>query len=291
MSEPLPDYFIHVPKTGGSSIRTLITMNYQDSERLDLYGSQPDIFERCQNAKKMQRELKLIQGHMPYGVHNYFNHTNPNYYFFLREPVARTISDINHCCRNPQHGFYDILGAPELNLMQRVQLAKDIIYYRNNMTHYISEVFFASEVGLTDLHRAIDRVWNCKFVGITEQSEKSLLMMAKHLKWQFFIPQKVNVSTQTSSITIDDVRPLCESFLLFDIELYQIALERFELNASKYGSLLDEAAEELSLIIDRQIAEFPYVQEQMYLVGEPLTVSVDYELNVHSPLRKWFETD
>lgn len=290
MSRQQCDYFVHIPKTGGSSVRTLITLNYQEDERLNLYGSQPEIFNACQQAKRDKRQPRLIQGHMPYGVHHYFNDDNPNYLFFLREPVARTISDIRHCMRNPKHGFHSIIGDPELSMSRRVELASEIIYYRNNMTHYLSEVFFAAEVGLADLHRAMDRVWKSPFVGITEQSEKSLLIMSRQLGWKYCIPQKMNVSAPTPSELIDEIRPLCESFLLFDIELYQIALERFEQIVTGYGSLLDEASEELREIFEQQALDYPQLQQGTYLVGEALEVPVQQVLErlpESSPLKRW----
>lgn len=290
MNRQSRDYFVHIPKTGGSSVRTLITLNYLESERLNLYGTQPEIFNACQQAKRHGLDPHFIQGHMPVGVHHYFNDSAPNYYFFLREPVARTLSDISHCMRNPKHGFYHILGDPQLDMQQRLSLAKDIIYYRNNMTHYLSEVFFAAEVGLPDLHRAIDRVWKSPFVGITEQSEKSLLIMAKKLGWKYVIPQKMNVSKQPPAIPVEDTRQACESFLTFDIELYQIALERFELLVNSYGGLLDEATEELLMLIERQGVEHPQLQQSTYLVGDALTVPVaDIATNLSkdSPLRRW----
>lgn len=284
------DYFVHIPKTGGSSVRTLITLNYHEEERLNLYGAQPEIFNACQRAKQEKRRLRLIQGHMPYGVHHYFNDANPNYFFFLREPVARTLSDINHCMRNPKHGFYHILGDPQLDMRQRIELAGDIIYYRNNMTHYLSEVFFAAEVGLPDLHRAIDRVWKSPFVGITEQSEKSLLIMARKLGWQYFIPQKMNVAKTKPAVSIEEIRPLCESFLLFDIELYQIALERFEETVREYGTLLDDAADELVTLFAQQAEDYPELQQQTYLVGDTLEIPVARrvsELSDTSALKRW----
>lgn len=290
MSRQQCDYFVHIPKTGGSSVRTLITLNYLEEERLNLYGAQPEIFRACQQAKQEQHQPRLIQGHMPYGVHHYFNDQNPNYFFFLREPVARTISDIRHCMRNPKHGFHHILGDPALSMSQRVELAGDIIYYRNNMTHYLSEVFFAAEVGLADLHRAMDRVWNSPFVGITEQSEKSLLIMSKKLGWKHCIPQKMNVSAQAPTEPVETLRPLCEPFLLFDIELYQIALERFEQITRGYDSLLDEAAEELTEIFAQQSRDYPGLQQRTYLVGETLEVPIQQVLNGlpdTSPLKKW----
>jgi len=285
------DFFLHIPKTGGSSLRTLMTINYQPDQILSLYGEQPEIFQSCLQARRKSFSPALTQGHIPYGIHNYLGVEKPNYYFFLREPVARTVSDIQHSVRYSTHGFHSILGQPDLHLVQRVQLASEIIYYRNNMTHYLSGVFFSAELNLSDFHRAIDHVWKAKFVGITEYSEQSLLIMAKKIGWKFAIPQKMNVAQDDPLLKIDDARLLCESFLEFDMQLYQVALERFNLTARQYGSHLLEASAQLMEILKQQEQEFPNIQHARYEVGTQLVAPILDKMTTlpeSSPLKRWF---
>lgn len=293
MQQGTSDFFLHLPKTGGSSLRTLMTINYQPDQILSLYGNQPEIFQSCLEARKNPVFPVLTQGHIPYGVHNYLGVEKPNYYFFLREPVARTISDIQYSVRDNTHGFHSILGQLDINLMRRVQLASEINYYRNNMTHYVSGVFFSAELNLNDLHRAIDRVWKAKFVGITEYSEQSLLIMAKKIGWKFAIPQKMNVAEEDPKLKrdINDVRPLCESFLGFDRQLYQVALERFHITVDEYGSLLVEATAQLMEIMEQQEQEFPNIKHARYEVGTRLLVPILDNMTAlpeSSPLKRWF---
>ena len=286
-------FFLHLPKTGGSTIRTLINANYDSRELLSLYGSQPEIFNQCMATTSLQRQqFKLIQGHMPYGVHDYLGLSGQRYFFFLREPVARTLSDIEHSKRHPSHGFHHILSAPELDLAGRIEKAKSLCYYRNNMTHFLSGTFFTRDVTLTDFHLALSRVRDSEFVGITEQSELSLLLMAKRLGWKEVIPLKCNVSPSETSNLVEENAASCHAMLDYDIQLYHAAKERFEQEVSAQGQLLIEAAQQMTELLQRQEADYPEIKYSTYMVGQPLAIELNqYHQQIASddPLGRWLQ--
>jgi len=288
-------FFLHLPKTGGSSIRTLINANYASDELLNLYGSQPEIFNNCMATSWEQRQqLKLVQGHMPYGVHDYLGLPDQRYFFFLREPVSRTLSDIEHSKRHPSHGFHHILSAPELDLAGRIEKAKSLCYYRNNMTHFLSGTFFTRDVTLTDFHLALKRVRNSEFVGITEQSELSLLLMARRLGWKQVIPVKCNVSPAQTSSLVEDNYARCQSMVDYDIQLYQAAQERFEQEVAVQGPLLTEAAQQMGELLQQQETDYPEIKYSTYLVGHPLAIELDQyhqQIASHDPLGRWLQIE
>jgi hypothetical protein len=284
-------FFLHLPKTGGSSIRTLINENYASEELLSLYGAQSDIFNTCMTTTQNQRQqLKLVQGHMPYGVHDYLGLEGHRYLFFLREPVARTLSDIEHSKRHPSHGFHHIMSAPELSLQQRIEKAQDIIYYRNNMTHFLSGTFFTRDVTISDFHLALERVRHSEFVGITEQSELSLLLMARRLGWRHVIPYKCNVSPSKTLNLVEQYQQQCQSLVNYDQQLYQVAQERFECDVAAHGPLLQEAAEQMRTILAQQETDYPDFKYRSYMVGESPAIPLDsyrQQIAEHSPLGRW----
>ncbi|MER2540059.1 MAG: hypothetical protein ABTQ26_12535, partial [Azonexus sp.] len=75
--------FVHIPKTAGSSIRTLISSNYSEMEVLSLYGSHLEILQQSRTHIGNLSQFRLIQGHTPYGTHRFLGSQNPRYFSFL----------------------------------------------------------------------------------------------------------------------------------------------------------------------------------------------------------------
>lgn len=284
MSTPI---FVHVPKTAGSSIRTLITANYSPDQLLNLYGSFPEIFSACRERIGKLAGIKLVQGHTPYGTHYYLGARAPSYFCFLREPVARTLSDIIYAQRSPGHGFHRVFADPDLTLGQRIEQAQKILYYRNNMTHFVSGNFYLSEITSAEYGRAVDNLWHSAFVGVTEQFEESLLIMARRLGWRQVVPQVSNVTPKTEHPTpTEEDLALCRSFLRFDLSLYEVALDIFRRDCLGYGDLLVEAAQQMREILADQLRQNPDLSHKDYQVGMQLKAG-DHAIPPGSPLARW----
>lgn len=285
--------FVHIPKTAGSSIRTLISSNYSETEVLSLYGSHLEILQQSRDHIGKLSQFGLIQGHTPYGTHHFIGCQNPRYFSFLREPISRTLSDIAHSTRHPSHGFHHIFGAPKSGIKEKIEAAGKICYYRNNMTHFLSGNFYTQEISLKDFSNAVDNLWRSEFVGISEYFEKSVLIMGRMLGWSRFIPQKCNVRPDAGFPVTKEIIDLCSEFLDYDLQLYSIGLEEFEKKSKKYGSHLDEAADQLHEIIRQQTQDHPEAQFFVdYFVGDPTIVSLkEYEQKIpaSSPLANWIK--
>jgi len=101
--------FIHIPRTGGTTIRTIVEKQYADDEVLSLYGN--DITDAvavtrdfCKDQEALSR-LKLVRGHVTFGLHEYI--PRPCAYFtVLRDPVYRALSLYKYIRRDPAHFAY-----------------------------------------------------------------------------------------------------------------------------------------------------------------------------------------
>lgn len=109
MKKPLY-IFLHIPKTGGTTIRKHIQKNFSPKEavlfeRQDLRFSKEtskysvymkearDFFESMD--QKALEEIQIIYGHeVPYGIHSFFDRPC-RYITVLREPISRTVSHYN----------------------------------------------------------------------------------------------------------------------------------------------------------------------------------------------------
>jgi len=257
---------------------------------LSLYGSRADIFTQCRKHIGKLNNIQLIQGHTPYGTHHWIGEKDPAYFSFLREPIARTLSDIEYGRRHSFHGFHRILVKAGQDPLERLNLVKDLNYYRNNMTHYLSGNFYTREINLLDFNIAVDNLWKSTFVGLTEYCEESILIMGRLLGWTHFIPQKCNVAPVASQPPSPEVMSFCNTFLDYDIQLYHVALDHFDRLRLGYGTALLEAAEQLREILHEQSERHPGAIHKPYQVGAPLEVPLQgytEKLMPSSPLGRW----
>lgn len=287
MSSPI---FMHIPKTAGSTLRTLITSNYESCQVLSLYGSDHKVLTNATAHVGKLSDYKLIQGHVPYGIHRFLGLRTARYFTFMRDPVERFTSDVAMGIRDEPHGFHQILAAPGLTYEQRLDKALELVYYRNNITQYFSGSFFTEEISMNLLNAAIDNLWSSEFIGFTDDFEASMLIMAKKLGWHRIIPQKSNVRPDGAPSLSTELHARVKKELAYDYALYTVAQEHYSICKRQYGVLLIEAADQLSELIRKQSAEHPQAQYGTYLVGQPMKVPLDdYDKLIvpGSPLARW----
>jgi hypothetical protein len=103
-------FFIHVMKTGGTSIADIISANFRANERYPdvCIPPSPDIFARIEaysfvpgivaNVNALKGQLRMVRGHVPYAVRSLL-HDSYIAMTLLRDPVERTVSYLTHCRR------------------------------------------------------------------------------------------------------------------------------------------------------------------------------------------------
>lgn len=282
---PLP-IFVHIPKTAGSTLRTLITANYEPHQILNLHGDPKEILAAATTHIGKTSNYHLIQGHTPYGTHRFLGLQAASYFTFLRDPIDRLLSDIAHTVRHKDHNFHQIISNPKLSRDERISKALDINYYRNNMTQFVSGSFTTEVISMIHLGIAIDNLWSSDFVGITEKFDTSLLIMAKKLGWKTIIPQKSNVRPDQEELLTPGRKASLEKALAYDYMLYAVAQEHLAKTQKQYGPLLEEAAIQMSSLIQQQETEHPSIQFHTYQVGDRLQIPAA-KIKVNSPLYRW----
>ena len=110
-SEQDPFYlFLHIPKTAGTTLRSIVDQNLGPVNVLTYYN---------QNSRQLQDNLdayltfkpnfRAIIGHFRFGFHKLLNRPS-TYITFLRHPVARTISQYKEFFVNHPHHLQDSDG-------------------------------------------------------------------------------------------------------------------------------------------------------------------------------------
>lgn len=243
INKPPTDIFLHIPKTAGSSVFSVLRLNYS---RATTFLTQPEQsnfgLEQLYNLSEDKRErLRLVTGHMPFGIHESFRH-RVRYFTFLRDPVERSISDYYFVKNQPSsHYLYhqaNTLSLPEY-LEYRASIARDNVQARLLSGLWDSVPFSDGNEFL--LKRAKQNLKNYfVMVGLAERFDESLLLLKRALNLRIIYYTSHNVTASRPKVrsipktTIDVVR----YYNQLDIELYNLGRQLFEEQIAAYGNAL-----------------------------------------------------
>lgn len=169
-------------------------------------------------------QLRLVMGHFKYGYHQ-FSERPARYFTFLRNPLDQVISHYHYTFDHPEK--FETL--PE-NMESIVDFAESERGY-NLQTRYISGIKNlkgreeeALELAKYNLEN------NFEGIGITEEFDTSLVMLADHLQWQRFFYKKANEGQARKKITRPDEETTKRILELnrYDIELYSFGYKLYE---------------------------------------------------------------
>lgn len=220
-TQPPVFYLMHIPKTAGMSLQGLVRRRYKTPGELELvYFDDNDgiPFNPKQN-------LKLVMGHFRFGFHTRIAKRDFTYCTFLRNPIDQVVSS-----------YYYSMDFPERvpNLTPNVNNVLD--FARSNYGYNFQTRFVAGAARIEGkeeetLARAKNNLkHHFNFVGITEEFDLSLLMLAKLLGWKImhYIKRNKGVARKKhpkpSASELQELREI----LKYDFELYALGKEIYE---------------------------------------------------------------
>ena len=236
--------FIHILKTAGTSLHHIMQRQYHPHEIFSTWENNlhPNeaipLLESLPDEEK--RQIRLIRGHLPYGMHRYIPQP-ATYFTLLRDPIERAISFYYFLRQYPVHYLNAQATDPNIDFSTFMRL-KPSIYLDNGQLRFITGLLYSVPYGeLTEAHLEEGKkvLRECyKVVGITEAFDESLLLLKKAYRWQNIYYTKHNVTRkrpQRKALSAEELA-LVEADNRLDQALYLYACELFEAQKVRYGA-------------------------------------------------------
>lgn len=217
--------FLHVPKTAGSSIRTLLKQNYAQDAMIAFSGDLKPLEWYRTAPAEFRAKHALVHGHFPHGLHE--GVTEYTYFTFLRDPVDRHFSDYHFLKRYEPHPMHAAIASGEIGLDDWADIFTRLPMYSNITTGYLSGEGAERRVDRTALERAKFNIRrDFTLCGLTERFDESVLLLARRLGWTSIFYLTKNVSSDRRMP--DGLRERTRAHLGLDYELYEFAQREFD---------------------------------------------------------------
>jgi len=226
--------FVHIGKNGGTTFNQILHDNFPRFFTLNYHRKTDGNFDK-NYLKRFLRSVGGAQGVGGHTIKPYLDYESvvrrPIFYItFLREPVKRYVSVVNH---RMHQGW-----SPDIEHTFKYER------YQDQQTRHL--------IGKRELTGAVEMIQRLDFVGILEQYDLSLLLLRQQLKpyFDFSINYKKENVAKDRSTNFYNINTLSEVHLnriktenALDIQLYQTGLERFEqMKANYQGDLQADLA-------------------------------------------------
>lgn len=244
----MTDIFLHIPKTGGTTLGFPLRKLYGYWSTLQVDQNQPDeqpspYASLSEDEKKTYR---LLKGHCFFGLHEWCPDAT-TYFTLLREPAGRVASMYRMMKKE-----WSEYGIANTSLREFVE--KDHPASRSNMmTAYVSGL--SSEVVKREPAYALQKAKenlddHIAVAGITERYDESIILMKRRLGWDkypYYVTSRVGKrrdGEQKRNTSPDaGTQRLIERENELDVRLYEHARNRFETAVANEGDDFQQEVE------------------------------------------------
>jgi hypothetical protein len=235
--------FVHIPKTAGTTLRTILNMNEPGSRSRSLgnvfkggggLSKAPVEGMRAGRGPELKEGVRILRGHFPLGIREYL----PNYvpkrkelrcFTFLREPTDRTLS--HYFAIRESGGAYRLPPLPPEATLDDA-LAAGYVHDNLHTRMLCGDPEPFGEVTEEMLEAAKRNLREeLVFFGLTERFDESLVLAKRRLGLRGILYRssgRVNPGRPRGDQVPAELRRAAERCNRYDIELYRYAQELFE---------------------------------------------------------------
>jgi hypothetical protein len=244
--------YLHIPKTGGSTLGDMLYRYYHDGSQRKEEGGYfrsglyylPDGFIRASGESELtQRDLQAatrpdttaVLGHFAFGIHEQLDRP-ARYMTLLRDPVQRVLSLYHHLRQ------YDQLPA---GLTIEAFVAGPHIHEAcNDQVRRLAGMRRGEPCDASTLAAALKNAEHrIDLVGVTERFDASLLLAQQTFGWKgdiTYLPRLVNTTRKKRRDEAPELIALIEQHNALDLELYRFANAMLDRRIAQQGDAFEQ---------------------------------------------------
>jgi hypothetical protein len=222
--------FLHIGKTGGTTLRKILRRHYPDSQVLVVRAvrrpREETIAEFAELPEARRAAPRLIVGHTVFGLHEHVPRPS-TYITILREPRSLVISQYAYVRRTPGHRHHD--AASRMTMAEYIEsgLAQEM---NNSQTRALAgaveTAYGENPPELLDMaRRNVEQYFAT--VALTERFDESLVALARQFGWSKLSYVKAKVGGRREPVPPDTLE-LIDRMNQLDRSLYDWAAGRLD---------------------------------------------------------------
>ena len=192
---------VHIPKTGGVTLRSFLSRQYDAEQFRDITGAAWTLRHQFQDIVAAEEDgfarVRLIHAHMPFGLHRSLPQRCA-YTTVLRHPVDRIVSHYYYATSTPSHSLGARIREGRIRLEDycRSEFSAELENGQTRILCGIPEV----EVRFQDEPcpaRALDSakdnlLHHIQVVGLTERLDASMMLLCVNFGWTPYLVRPEN---------------------------------------------------------------------------------------------------
>ena len=211
MSENNLTIFMHIPKTGGTTLSKIFRELYNIDQIYDHDAFKGKVIKHENLTREEKEKLKAVAGHYFYGIHQ-FSTKEFDYFTMLRDPVDRVISS-----------YYFLQNYPGYERVKDMTLEEFVM--KEPEASNLQTMMVSGNPDIPDLEKAKENLKTFTVVGLTEFFNESLFLLKKAYGWNDIHYKKQNITKkrlkkeELPSTVINIIKTYNE----LDLELYDFS--------------------------------------------------------------------
>ncbi len=199
--------FAHIPKTAGSTFKRLLDRQFPSSKMQRVGPDYQGSIDHIKSLSTRDRaRIQCLSGHLPYGIHQFFQQQNLHYVSFVRDPIDRALSEYFFFRKQPQ--LLPLIGldvdttlSPQAlwehqSSMGMMDFQTRVLSGYDNMVESVLPPYPKMSVENADsLIKGI--VESFSLIGTVERFDESLLLMKQKFGWRNICYIRRNVAPKS----------------------------------------------------------------------------------------------